>query len=40
MLLNPSLVEIERNFYKFLEWLYLKIDTDNKVDNKKALMGR
>ncbi len=26
----------EINFYKLLEWLYLKIDADNKVDNKKA----
>ncbi|WP_269666208.1 hypothetical protein [Helicobacter pylori] len=38
MLLNPSLVETERNFYKFLEWLYLKMDADNKVNNKKSLI--
>ncbi|WP_237003101.1 AAA family ATPase [Helicobacter pylori] len=38
LLLNPSLVETETkgNFYKLLEWLYLKMDADNKVDNKKA----
>ncbi|WRD99494.1 hypothetical protein E5E06_01725 [Helicobacter pylori] len=36
LLLNPSLVEAERKFYKLLEWLYLKMDADNKVDNKKA----
>nr|WP_268741918.1 hypothetical protein [Helicobacter pylori] len=42
MLLNPSLVETETKgkFYKLLEGLYLKMDADNKVDNKKALMGR
>ncbi|AEN18065.1 hypothetical protein [Helicobacter pylori] len=42
MLLNPSLVETgtKGNFYKLLEWLYLKMDADNKVGNKKALMGR
>ncbi len=35
LLLNPSLVETEtkRNFYKLLEWLYLEMDADNKVDN-------
>ncbi|WP_414601130.1 AAA family ATPase [Helicobacter pylori] len=38
LLLNPSLVETETkgNFYKLLEWLYFKMDADNKVDNKKA----
>ncbi|WQT56797.1 hypothetical protein KVE55_01920 [Helicobacter pylori] len=38
LLLNPSLVETgtKGNFYKLLEWLYLKMDADNKVDNKKA----
>ncbi|GAA7746924.1 hypothetical protein HpBT0154_02250 [Helicobacter pylori] len=42
MLLNPSLVEAEtkENFYKLLEWLYLKLylkmDAGNKVDNKKV----
>ncbi len=37
LLLNPSLVEAEtkENFYKLLEWLYLKMDADNQVDNKK-----
>ncbi len=37
LLLNPSLVEAEtkENFYKLLEWLYLKMDADNKGDNKK-----
>lgn len=29
-------MEAERNFYKLLEWLYLKMDADNKVDNQKA----
>ncbi len=28
-------MEAERNFYKLLEWLYLKMDADNKGDNKK-----
>ncbi len=38
LLLNPSLVEAEtkENFYKLLEWLYLKMDAGNKVDNKKV----
>ncbi len=42
LLLNPSLVETEtkENFYKLLEGIYLKMDADNKADNKKALMGR
>ncbi|MGL2885146.1 AAA family ATPase [Helicobacter pylori] len=36
--LNPSLVEAEtkENFYKLLKWLYLEMNADNKVDNKKA----
>lgn len=29
-------MEAERNFYKLLEWLYLKMDADNKADNKEA----
>lgn len=29
-------MEAERNFYKLLEWLYLKMDADNKVGNQKA----
>nr|WP_241208709.1 AAA family ATPase [Helicobacter pylori] len=38
LLLNPNLVETEtkENFYKLLEWLYLKMNADNQVDNKKA----
>ncbi|GAA7234282.1 hypothetical protein ID0464_10700 [Helicobacter pylori] len=38
LLLNPNLVETEtkENFYKLLEWLYLKMNVDNQVDNKKA----
>ncbi len=36
LLLNPNLVETERNFYKLLEWLYLKMDTDNQVGNQKT----
>ncbi|EQD89191.1 hypothetical protein [Helicobacter pylori] len=32
LLLNPNLVEVEtkENFYKLLEWLYLKMNADNK----------
>ncbi|WQU97098.1 hypothetical protein KVL42_01750 [Helicobacter pylori] len=30
LLLNPNLVETERKFYKLLEWLYLKMNADNK----------
>ncbi|RVY95287.1 hypothetical protein EC506_00615 [Helicobacter pylori] len=38
LLLNPNLVETEtkENFYKLLEWFYLKMDTDNQVGNQKA----
>lgn len=38
LLLNPSLVEVEtkENFYKLLEWLYLKMNADNQVGNQKA----
>ncbi|WP_412030765.1 AAA family ATPase [Helicobacter pylori] len=38
LLLNPSLVEAEtkENFYKLLEWLYLKMNADNQVGNQKA----
>ncbi|WRC10989.1 hypothetical protein KVC44_01725 [Helicobacter pylori] len=38
LLLNPRLVEAEtkENFYKLLEWLYLKMDADNQVGNQKA----
>ncbi|PDW66373.1 hypothetical protein [Helicobacter pylori] len=37
LLLNPSLVEAEtkENFYKLLEWLYLEMNADNQVGNKK-----
>ncbi|MGL2735763.1 AAA family ATPase [Helicobacter pylori] len=38
LLLNPSLVETEtkENFYKLLEWLYLKMNADNQVGNQKT----
>ncbi|MFP6043786.1 AAA family ATPase [Helicobacter pylori] len=36
LLLNPSLVEAERKFYKLLERLYLKMNADNQVGNQKA----
>ncbi|MFP6280272.1 hypothetical protein ACLGD1_02965 [Helicobacter pylori] len=38
LLLNPSLVESEtkENFYKLLEWLYLKMNADNQVGNQKV----
>ncbi|WRA06311.1 hypothetical protein KVL82_01655 [Helicobacter pylori] len=38
LLLNPNLVETEtkENFYKLLEWLYLKMNADNQVGNQKA----
>ncbi|MGN8374090.1 hypothetical protein ACR9JR_00175 [Helicobacter pylori] len=37
LLLNPNLVETEtkENFYKLLEWLYLKMNADNQVGNQK-----
>ncbi|WQS19656.1 hypothetical protein KVC14_01730 [Helicobacter pylori] len=36
--LNPNLVEAKtkENFYKLLEWLYLKMNADNQVGNQKA----
>lgn len=36
LLLNPSLVEAERKFYKLLERLYLRMNADNQVGNQKA----
>ncbi|MCQ2929719.1 hypothetical protein JT221_00490 [Helicobacter pylori] len=38
LLLNPNLVETEtkENFYKLLEWLYLKMNADNQVGNQKT----
>lgn len=36
-------MEAEKIFYKLLEWLYLKMDDDNKVDKiikSLILMGR
>ncbi|EQD99773.1 hypothetical protein L933_07360 [Helicobacter pylori PZ5056] len=29
-------MEAERNFYKLLKWLYLKMNADNQVGNQKA----